>query len=392
MMVAATNAVGAMDESPPTDQLRVLAVTAFRPGEIDRSVSQMGDRAAVVSLDGEPGLPTRAVQTVRRTRRAIRHHDPDVLLLDCYETIGFLTTLVALWYGVPIVARLVGDNWRIIEEEGLEDARASRSVQRYLRYRVSLLLDEFVYDRVEGFVTVSNELKDVVERRTGCPPERIEVVPIPVTKDVDSTGDSEVARRSHDVRADRVVLTVTNLLFEAKLTGVETVIRELEPVLERDSNLALVIAGGGPYHDDLLDFIEASIDDPDVRRRIHAPGHADEVAHLYALADVFVYVSHLDGYPNVVLEAQSAGLPAVVNDAHGMREQVREGETGYRIDPAESGALRDRVQLLLSNDNLRESIGTGARRQVLVENSPTTIGDRLETAIENIIAASKSDH
>ena len=68
------------------------------------------------------------------------------------------------------------------------------------------------------------------------------------------------------------------------------------------------------------------------------------MADLYALADVFVYVSDLDGYPNVVLEAQTAGVPVVANDAHGMCDQITDGETGYLVDPEARRALFDRVR------------------------------------------------
>jgi len=177
---------------------------------------------------------------------------------------------------------------------------------------------------------------------------------------------------------------VTNLKFRAKLDGVEEILSAVRPLLAADPDLSYIVAGGGTYHADLLDTIAERIDDPAVRRRIHAPGHVESVADLYALADVFVYVSDLDGYPNVVLEAQTAGLPVVANDAHGMKDQITDGETGFLVDTATPDELRERVERLLSSPAERERIGDAARREVLRENDPAVVGDRLEAFLADL--------
>jgi len=59
----------------------------------------------------------------------------------------------------------------------------------------------------------------------------------------------------------------------------------------------------------------------------------DEVDDRYNSADVSVYVSHLDGYSNAALEAQTTELPLVANDAHEMREQITVAETGVLVAP-----------------------------------------------------------
>ncbi|WP_254838777.1 glycosyltransferase family 4 protein [Natronomonas marina] len=371
-------------ESRPPSSVSVLAVTSYRPAELLDPLAATDLDVSVLELDDSAGPLARALSAARRTRRALGRHDPDLLLLDCFETLGAPAALVADRHDVPVVARLVGDPWRKLEEERLAPARADRDIPRYLRHRLSHGLNGVVFERASGFVTVSTDLARVAARRTGCPPERIGVVPVPVTTDTTS-GSAAAARAALAIDAERVLLTVTNLKFRAKLAGVERVLEAVEPLLSADPDLAYVVAGGGEYHADLRDAI-AAIDDPAVRRRVHAPGHVDSVADLYALADVFVYVSDLDGYPNVVLEAQTAGVPVVASDACGMRDQITDGETGFLVAPDAPGELAARLDRLLSTPDERRRLGEAGRRRARRENDPEAVGDRLSAFLAGLAA------
>lgn len=357
----------------------LLVFTSHRPAEVVEPLRETDLDVTVVSVDGG-SLPARAVTTVRRTRRALATHDPDAVLLDCYEVMGALVTLLAGHYDVPVVDRLVGDTW-LRFENGIREANADGELRRAATYRAILALDEFVFGRASGFVVVSDQLGEVVRDRTDCPPERIGTVPVPAPGTDGSVDDAD----RFGIESDRVLLTVTNLKYRAKLRGVETVVSEVVPLLEADPDLAYVVAGGGEYASELRATLDERVDDPDVRRRIHALGFVDGVADLYALADVFVYVSYLDGYPRVVLEAQEAGLPVVANDAFGMREQVQDGESGFLIDPSEPGALRDAVSGLLANPDDGRRYGACGRDRVAHENAPEAVGRRLETFLRGLI-------
>ena len=149
-------------------------------------------------------------------------------------------------------------------------------------------------------------------------------------------------------------------------------------------DVAYVVAGGGAYHADLVSDRDAL--EPPVRDRTYAPGYLDGVEDLYALADAFVYVSHIDGYPKSVLESQLAGLPVAVNAAHGMVEQVDHGLTGLVLDEATPEAVVAAVERLLADPDERRALGDAARREVRRENNPAAVGTRLRGAVARIHA------
>lgn len=384
--------VGPTGSDRESADLSILVFTSHRPEEVVEPLRETDLDVAVVSVDGG-SLPSRVVTTVRRTRRALAAHEPDAVLLDCYEAMGALVTLLADRRGVPVVDRLVGDTW-LRFENGIREAKSEGEWGRAAAYRAILGVDEFVFSRASGFVVVSDQLGEVVRRRTGCPPEHIGNVPVPapgggteaITGAVAETVAPTDGGDRFGIDADRVLLTVTNLTYRAKLRGVETVLEAMLPLLEADPDLAYVVAGGGEYAEELRETLDDHVTDPDVRRRIRALGFVDGVADLYALADVFVYVSYLDGYPRVVLEAQEAGLPVVANDAFGMREQVRDGESGYLIDPEETGALREAVSTLLAEPETRREYGECGRDRVARENAPEAVGRQLETFLRGLVA------
>lgn len=368
-----------------SDALSVLAVTSFRPEEIHRSVTHMDATTQVVVGDSSGTLNRQRRDIYVKTSRALRTGDPDLILLDCYETLGTIVTALAMRHDVPVIARLVADTWSKLESETPESMSSSEDLLRSVRTHASLGLNRFIYSQVDGWVTVSSELQSVVSHRTGCPRDRIGIVPVPLTTDTLERGDVAPARHALGVDEDRVILTVSNLKFREKYEGVRTALSELAPLLQEDTDLAYVVAGSGRYEAALQQDIAEMFEDS-VRDRVYLPGYVDAVSDLYALADVFAYVSFLDGYPNAVLEAQTAALPVVANAAHGMVDQITDGETGFLVDPDAPGELRDRVATLLDSPDRRREVGTAARQRVLRENAPAVISQQLEATLRQLLA------
>lgn len=370
-------------QSAARSEPRILAITSFRPEEIQLVAAEMTVPIEVIRVEPTAGRFGHITELYNRTSHALQEHEPDVIFLDCYETMGIVVTLLAQRHDIPLVARLVGDTWRGFEQPALGSVSSLSDLQRFLLHRASLALDEFVFERVDGFVTVSNELKGIVCARTDCPPELVEVVPVPRTVDPLQEGDPDRSRRNMGLTQQRVILTVTNLKFPEKFAGVKTILEELEPVLEADSDLAYVIAGGGRFHEQLQEVVATEY--PELREQIYLPGFVNTVSDLHLLADVFVYVSYRDGYPNAVLEAQTAGRPVIANAAHGMVDQITHGETGYLVGKDVEGQLRAHTEHLLDSPEERKRIGEQARSRVFAENSPDVIAAELETALRSIL-------
>jgi glycosyltransferase involved in cell wall biosynthesis len=91
------------------------------------------------------------------------------------------------------------------------------------------------------------------------------------------------------------------------------------------------------------------------------PLFGDELAAVFASADVFAFPSETETFGNVVVEAAASGLPAVVASAGAAHEHVVDGETGLVIEGRDPRSLARALLALLADPARRERMGRAAR-------------------------------
>lgn len=90
-----------------------------------------------------------------------------------------------------------------------------------------------------------------------------------------------------------------------------------------------------------------------------------ELAAYYRLGDVFVHPSLWnEPFGMTLTEAMVCERPVVSTRTGGIPEIVVEGETGYLVEPDDTGALADRIVRILKDDQLRAAMGQAGRRRV----------------------------
>lgn len=113
----------------------------------------------------------------------------------------------------------------------------------------------------------------------------------------------------------------------------------MHAVKQGNPRALLLIAGDGP----LRASLESLASSLGLKENVRFLGVRRDVPQLMRMADAFVLSSSREGLPNVLLEAQASGLPAVVTDVGGNREVVCEDETGFIVPPGDSDALAERM-------------------------------------------------
>lgn len=106
---------------------------------------------------------------------------------------------------------------------------------------------------------------------------------------------------------------------------------------------------------------------------------------LAAVADLDIYLqtSLWEGMPIAVIEAQVAGIPAVVTDVLGNRDVVLDGETGYVCRGEE--ALAARLVELVAEEARREAFGCRARELALRRFDVERLLNDLEAAYSSAV-------
>ena len=88
------------------------------------------------------------------------------------------------------------------------------------------------------------------------------------------------------------------------------------------------------------------------------------LCQLYAEVDLFVLPTRADVSSWVAMEAMATGRPVIATRMGGIPDIVRDGETGFLIEPNDGNALADRMRVLLADAAMRQYMGAEGRAAV----------------------------
>jgi glycosyltransferase involved in cell wall biosynthesis len=142
--------------------------------------------------------------------------------------------------------------------------------------------------------------------------------------------------------------------------GVDVAIRALAVARRERPDLRLDVAGTGPDRARL---------DRLVRRlglegavRFHGFVSEDRKLVLLRTAWANVFPSPKEGWGITVMEAAACGTPSLASDSPGLRDSVRDGETGHLVPHGDVAALARRMLELASDPARVARLGAAARR------------------------------
>jgi len=154
-----------------------------------------------------------------------------------------------------------------------------------------------------------------------------------------------------------------------------------EKVLRRVPSARLVMIGDGELFESCKQLARAlRISETVEFAGVRTPA---EVAATMRKARAFVQHSlrttdgDSEGTPVAVLEAGAVGLPVVSTRHAGIKDVVREGETGFLVDEGDIGSMAEYMIRLAENPGLAAGLGRQARQHVLANFSLSESIERL---------------
>jgi glycosyltransferase involved in cell wall biosynthesis len=180
---------------------------------------------------------------------------------------------------------------------------------------------------------------------------------------------------------DRIVLSVGRLDREKNPLLLLDILAGLRA---EDPCWRMVIAGDGPMREQMqLRIAELGLDDA-VTMLGEVP-NGPELWELYRRSQIFLHVSFTEGLPQVLLEAQAAGVPVVGTDVGGVAEALGDGTYGLLIPPADAAAAIEAVQRIAGDADLRRRLVSAALQhaaQETLEMQLDRLADFLQDAVE----------
>jgi glycosyltransferase involved in cell wall biosynthesis len=194
--------------------------------------------------------------------------------------------------------------------------------------------------RCRLITTISEATRKDILSFTGCPPEKVVVIPNPVA---DTIYYSPAAFRTEEPVILFMGTTDNKNLFQVSraLHGIPCRL-EIVGSLNADQEQALA--------------------DQSIHYKQHAALSDAQVAACYAEADMVLFPSTFEGFGLPIVEGQKAGRPVITSNLSPMREVA--GGAACLVDPRDVTAIRDAVLKIIGDPEYRERLIEDGLRNV----------------------------
>jgi glycosyltransferase involved in cell wall biosynthesis len=376
--------------------MKVLIVSGIWPPDVGGPASHAPELADFLQRRGHevevvttaPRAPTPEAYPVRWISRRIPvglRHIASVAIIGrrslaaevVYSTGMYGRCALGTWLArTPLVLKLTSDpaherslRFRL-HETGVDEFQCVRGARIGMLRRMRNL----ALRRATRIVCPSAWLREL-SLRWGVPPERVTVVPNPVSTP-EGLGDREELRRRHGLEGP-------TLVFAGRLTAQKSLDVGLE-ALALSEGIMLVIAGEGPDREKLER--RAAKLALDGRVRFLGVRARTTVFELLRAADAAFLPSSWENFPHMVVEALAVGTPVLATDVGGVTEIVTDGENGLIVPPGKPDALAAAIARYFGDEQLRARLREAAAPSI-ERYSPRTIYGQLEEILREATRA-----
>lgn len=267
-------------------------------------------------------------------RAVLRAYDPDLLVLSGPKSM-VVGGLLASFLGLPTSPHfnhMIPDSW----------------LTMWLQRRLS--------STTVIAVAVSYAVRDWAAAYYGLPNARIRVIHPGHDIARFAAPPASARKRFRDAlnidQQAQVIAVIGRLLSVQK--GQELLIRAMPEVLRQCPDTVLMVVGDGPDRSPL----EALARNFGLDRAVRLLGHRDDIPDVLAATDVLVLPSLCEeAFPLTALEGLAAARPVVASAVGGLREIVRDGETGLLVSKSDLFGFVDAILRLARNPALADRLG-----------------------------------
>jgi glycosyltransferase involved in cell wall biosynthesis len=286
--------------------------------------------------------------------------DADVYEAHAVSGYGFPKALHKLGINKPFIHTIHGvlaDEYEQAKKNGYQTFR-SRVANRFMRKLANLEAE--TAEDATLIVTISRYSLEKIQRHYRVDASKVRIAPNGVDVEKFKPISNVGAVREHFGLGDEPCVLFVGSLIPRK--GLSFLVEAAKKIVAEYPATKFLIVGEGPQKKELTAALQAV----NLLGNFMFIGNVKEdlLVALYNCADVFVLPSIQEGQGIVLLEAQASGKPVVAFDVGGVKEAVRDGETGFLAKRGSVDALADALLKLLLDKTLREKMGASGRKFV----------------------------
>ena len=254
---------------------------------------------------------------------------PDRIFISTPGPLGLMGLIVARLLQVPCIG-VYHTDFTLESKEIINDASVAQILESYTRW---------FYNQMDEIRVPTAVYRDMLEQR-GLAAPKMTIF----RRGIDSAFFSPRVSDRRVLEEQCGICDGISLLYAGRISQDKSLgflARLYLRLCEERSDLNLIIAGDGPYLDEMRRMLSGT------RAVFTGRVGQETLPALYGASEIFLFPSGTDTFGKAVLEAQSCGLPAIVSNMGGPQEIVAHGKTGY---VAEAGSFTDweaKIRLIL---------------------------------------------
>jgi glycosyltransferase involved in cell wall biosynthesis len=298
--------------------------------------------------------PAKDLKALFRLYRYFRKEKP-VIVHTHTPKAGIVGMMAAKMAGVPVRLHTVA-GMPLLETTGTK-----RKILEQVE-RLTYSLASKVYPNSEG-------LKKIILNHHFTKPEKLKVLGEGSSNGIDTqyfnpvdftVEEKKDIRQSLKIPEDDLVFIFVGRLVKAK--GINELVQAFRELASENKNISLLLVG--PFEQELDPITDENFQEIKKHPKIFTTGYQVDVRPYFAAADVLVFPSYREGFPNVVMQAGAMGLPSIVTDINGCNEIIRDGENGIIIPVKDREALLLAMKKLANNINFRKQLTANSRAMI----------------------------
>lgn len=239
-----------------------------------------------------------------------------------------------------------------------------------------------VLQGANALIVSTEQEKEDLSNLYGVSHNSIRTIPAGVDLDLFQPLNREYAKQSLGISESKILLSVGRI---EPLKGLDLLLRSMA-LLNDIPDIRLIIVGGDTENNQELDRLKLLASDLGISERTTFTGAVEQsdLPEYYSAADAFILPSYYESFGLVALEAMACGTPVISSRVGGPKSFISSGLNGYLIPWRCPEPYAQRLEVLIANPCLAESMGISARKKAKTM-SWNTVARRISTVYSETI-------
>lgn len=268
------------------------------------------------------------IRTIFFIRKEIKKINPDRIL-----------SFGEIWNSFVLLS-LFGTKYKVYISDRCRPNKSFGKFHDFLRKKL--------YSKAEGVIAQTNKAKEIYSQQFHN--ENIVVIGNPIRE----------INNHRNIERENIVVSVGRLIDTKNFDQLIDIFKNID-----NKDWRLIIVGGDALKQNNSLKLQRQIEELNLNDRVILVGAQKDVESYLLKSKIFAFTSSSEGFPNVVGEAMSAGLPVVSYDCiAGPSDMINNGENGYLIPLFDQDMFKEKLNYLMNHVEIISQMSENAKLSI----------------------------